>query len=65
MTRFFHQQTLEPHVAKQPLKRLQITLEGKNGKVLSVLIADEARLGEDFQHVTIKFEVNETISLFI
>lgn len=30
-----------------------------------VLIADEAKLGKDSQHIIIKFEVNETISLFI
>lgn len=65
MTRFLHQETLEPQVAKQPLQRLQITLEGKSGKVLCVLIADEIRLGEDFQPITINFEVNETIFPFI
>lgn len=48
MTRFLHQETLEAQVAKQPLQRLQITLEGKSGKVLRVLIADEISLGEDF-----------------
>ena len=65
ITCFFHQETVELHMAKQPLKRLQIILEEKSGKALCVLIADEARLGEDSQHIIIKFEVNETIFLFI
>lgn len=48
-----------------PLKRLQIILQGESGKEATVLIADEGRLGEGSQHIIIKFEVNETISLFI
>lgn len=62
MTCFFHAETLESRV---PALGRAVNYTGKESEKAScALKVAEAKLGEDSQHIMIKLEVNETISLF-